>query len=178
MVWLKTSNTPASSRGNSRQNPVWEHFTDFLVPRAGQIRRKSWEKPKQLCWPHCRAGFVAPLRDYLHRFSRRSRRFAARVGQRFSPTRAVPAAPSATTRWRSASTLRPSLSPGHDRPCWVVGGGSPASDDRAAVSRSAGIWQRLFETVAAPCEPPRLAALDSSHAKAHRCVSRKKGAEI
>ena len=63
MVWLKTSNTPASSRENSRQNPVWEHSADFLVPRAGQIRRKSWEKPKQLCWPHCRAGFVALLRE-------------------------------------------------------------------------------------------------------------------
>ena len=54
--------------------------------------------------------------------------------------------------------------------------GSPASDDRAAGEPDLrGIWQRIFETVAAPCEPPRLAALDSSHVKAHRCVSGGKG---
>ncbi len=40
-----------------------------------------------------------------------------------------------------------------------------------------GIWQRIFEAVAAPSGPPEQAALDSSHVKAHRCAS-EKGAEI
>ena len=31
-----------------------------------------------------------------------------------------------------------------------------------------GIWQKIFETVAAPIEPPGEVALDSSHVKAHR----------
>jgi transposase len=38
-----------------------------------------------------------------------------------------------------------------------------------------GIWQKIFETVAAPSEPPGQVALDSSHVKAHRCASGGKG---
>ena len=33
-----------------------------------------------------------------------------------------------------------------------------------------GIWQHIFETVAGSPEPPEDAALDSTHAKAHRCA--------
>src|ERR1700756_4109935 len=40
---------------------------------------------------------------------------------------------------------------------------------------SAGIWQRVFETVAVPSGPPGQLALDSSHVKAHRCASGGKG---
>ena len=38
-----------------------------------------------------------------------------------------------------------------------------------------GIWQRIFETVADPTEPPEEAALDSTHVKAHRCAGGGKG---
>ena len=38
-----------------------------------------------------------------------------------------------------------------------------------------GIWQRIFETVADPSEPPEEAALDSTHVKAHRCAGGGKG---
>src|SRR5271168_2780996 len=38
-----------------------------------------------------------------------------------------------------------------------------------------GIWQKIFETAAAPSEPPEAVALDSSHVKAHRCASGGKG---
>jgi transposase len=34
-----------------------------------------------------------------------------------------------------------------------------------------GLWQRLFEQVAASGEVPRELAIDSSHVKAHRCAS-------
>jgi transposase len=33
-----------------------------------------------------------------------------------------------------------------------------------------GIWQHIFETVAGSPEPPEDVALDSTHAKAHRCA--------
>lgn len=38
-----------------------------------------------------------------------------------------------------------------------------------------GIWQTIFEVVAAAPEPPAEVALDSSHVKAHRCASGGKG---
>jgi transposase len=38
-----------------------------------------------------------------------------------------------------------------------------------------GIWQTIFEVVAAPTEPSEQVALDSSHVKAHRCASGGKG---
>lgn len=38
-----------------------------------------------------------------------------------------------------------------------------------------GIWQKIFETVATPSEPPEQVALDSSHVKAHRCAGGGKG---
>lgn len=38
-----------------------------------------------------------------------------------------------------------------------------------------GIWQKIFEAVAAPSEPPEQAALQSSHVKVHRCASDGKG---
>jgi transposase len=42
-----------------------------------------------------------------------------------------------------------------------------------------GIWQKIFEAVASPSEPPKQAALDSSHIKAHRCAGGgKRGAEF
>ena len=41
-----------------------------------------------------------------------------------------------------------------------------------------GIWQKIFECVAAPCDPPEQAALDSSHVKAHRCAHGGKGGPI
>jgi len=34
-----------------------------------------------------------------------------------------------------------------------------------------GIWQRIFESVATPCEAPQQAALDASHIKVHRCAN-------
>ena len=33
-----------------------------------------------------------------------------------------------------------------------------------------GIWQKIFAAVATPSKPPKQAALDSSHVKAHRCA--------
>jgi Putative transposase of IS4/5 family (DUF4096) len=41
-----------------------------------------------------------------------------------------------------------------------------------------GIRQKIFETVAAPSEPPEQVVLDSSHVKAHRCASGGKGVRI
>jgi transposase len=41
-----------------------------------------------------------------------------------------------------------------------------------------GIWQRIFETVADPAEPPEEAALDSTHVKAHRCAGGGKGGPL
>jgi mannitol 2-dehydrogenase len=41
-----------------------------------------------------------------------------------------------------------------------------------------GIWQRIFEAVATPSEPPEQAALDSSHVKVHRCANGGKGGLI
>ena len=38
-----------------------------------------------------------------------------------------------------------------------------------------GIWQKIFEAVASPPAPPKQAALDSSHIKAHRCAGGGKG---
>ena len=38
-----------------------------------------------------------------------------------------------------------------------------------------GIWQKIFAAVASPSEPPKQAALDSSHIKAHRCAGGGKG---
>lgn len=38
-----------------------------------------------------------------------------------------------------------------------------------------GIWQRIFESAAAPEAPPEQAALDSSHVKIHRCAHGGKG---
>jgi transposase len=39
------------------------------------------------------------------------------------------------------------------------------------------IWQRIFEAVATPSEPPEQAALDSSHVKVHRSANGGKGAD-
>jgi len=41
-----------------------------------------------------------------------------------------------------------------------------------------GIWQRIFESVATPCEAPQQAALDASHIKVHRCANGGKGGRI
>lgn len=41
-----------------------------------------------------------------------------------------------------------------------------------------GIWQKIFEAVAAPPGPPEQAALDSSHVKVHRCANGGKGGQI
>ena len=38
-----------------------------------------------------------------------------------------------------------------------------------------GFWRKIFETVAAPSEPPEQVALDSCHVKAHRRASGGKG---
>jgi|SRR5579875_302989 transposase len=38
-----------------------------------------------------------------------------------------------------------------------------------------GIWQKIFEAVASPSEPPERVALDTSRVKAHRCASGGKG---
>ena len=43
--------------------------------------------------------------------------------------------------------------------------------NRFARWSARGIWQKIFEAVAAPSEPPKQAALDSSHVKVHRCAS-------
>jgi transposase len=40
---------------------------------------------------------------------------------------------------------------------------------------AAGIWQRLFETLAAAGGPPAELLLDSTHIKAHRCAAGGKG---
>ena len=34
-----------------------------------------------------------------------------------------------------------------------------------------GVWQKIFEAVSAPTEPPEQAALDSSHVKIHRSAN-------
>jgi transposase len=41
-----------------------------------------------------------------------------------------------------------------------------------------GVWQKIFESVAAPDDPPEQAALDSSHIKIHRCANGGKGGRI
>jgi transposase len=41
-----------------------------------------------------------------------------------------------------------------------------------------GIWQKIFECVATPSDPPEQVALDSSHVKAHRCAHGGKGGPI
>jgi transposase len=41
-----------------------------------------------------------------------------------------------------------------------------------------GVWQKIFESLAAPDDPPAQAALDSSHVKAHRCAHGGKGGPI
>ena len=41
-----------------------------------------------------------------------------------------------------------------------------------------GIWQKIFEAVATPDEPPEQVALDSSHVKVHRCANGGKGGQI
>jgi len=41
-----------------------------------------------------------------------------------------------------------------------------------------GIWQKIFESVATPSQPPEQAALDSSHVKVHRCANGGKGGRI
>ncbi len=41
-----------------------------------------------------------------------------------------------------------------------------------------GIWQKIFESVAGPSDPPEEAALDSSHVKIHRCANGGKGGRI
>jgi transposase len=41
-----------------------------------------------------------------------------------------------------------------------------------------GVWQKIFEAVAAPSEPPPQAALDTSHIKVHRCANGGKGGRI
>jgi hypothetical protein len=38
-----------------------------------------------------------------------------------------------------------------------------------------GVWQKIFESVAGPSDPPKQAALDSSHVKVHRCANGGKG---
>src|ERR1700719_1693874 len=47
--------------------------------------------------------------------------------------------------------------------------------NRFARWSEGGLWQKIFAAVAAPSEPPKQAALDSSHVKAHRCASGGKG---
>jgi len=41
-----------------------------------------------------------------------------------------------------------------------------------------GIWQKIFEAVATPDDPPDQVALDSSHVKVHRCANGGKGGLI
>jgi len=41
-----------------------------------------------------------------------------------------------------------------------------------------GVWQKIFECVAGPCDPPEAVALDSSHVKIHRCANGGKGGLI
>src|ERR1700722_4503939 len=41
-----------------------------------------------------------------------------------------------------------------------------------------GVWQKIFECVATPADPPEQVALDSSHVKAHRCAHGGKGGPI
>jgi transposase len=41
-----------------------------------------------------------------------------------------------------------------------------------------GVWQKIFEAVGAPSEPPQQASLDSSHVKVHRCAGGGKGGPI
>ena len=41
-----------------------------------------------------------------------------------------------------------------------------------------GVWQKIFECVAGPSEPPEAASLDSSHVKIHRCANGGKGGLI
>lgn len=48
-------------------------------------------------------------------------------------------------------------------------------DNRFARWSERGIWQRICECVAACCNPPEQAALDSSHVKVHRCANGGKG---
>ncbi len=47
--------------------------------------------------------------------------------------------------------------------------------NRFARWSARGIWQRIFESAAAPEAPPEQAALDASHVKAHRCAHGGKG---
>ncbi len=46
---------------------------------------------------------------------------------------------------------------------------------RFARGSEPGIWRKIFEAAAAPSEPPKQAALDSSHVKVHRCAGDGKG---
>jgi transposase len=41
-----------------------------------------------------------------------------------------------------------------------------------------GVWQRIFEAVATPFEPPEQAALDASHVKVHRSANGGKRGQI
>jgi transposase len=41
-----------------------------------------------------------------------------------------------------------------------------------------GVWQKIFESAAAPSDPPERVALDSSHVKVHRCAHGGKGGSI
>jgi transposase len=41
-----------------------------------------------------------------------------------------------------------------------------------------GVWQKIFETIATPDDPPEQVALDSSHVKVHRCANGGKGGLI
>lgn len=41
-----------------------------------------------------------------------------------------------------------------------------------------GVWQKIFEVVSTPSEPPEQASLDSSHVKVHRCANGGKGGQI
>ena len=50
--------------------------------------------------------------------------------------------------------------------------------NRFARWSSRGVWQKIFECVAAPGGPPGQAALDSSHVKTHRCAHGGKGGPI
>jgi len=41
-----------------------------------------------------------------------------------------------------------------------------------------GVWQKIFECVATPSDPPEQVALDASHVKVHRCAHGGKGGPI
>src|SRR5665811_1400604 len=50
--------------------------------------------------------------------------------------------------------------------------------NRFARWSARGVWQKIFECVATPSDPPEQVALDSSYVKAHRCAHGGKGGPI